>query len=291
MTAKNKIMPELLTGKIDLLAINNKLNEAIGIQQKLSHRMDGIISGKNKLISIKEKLDEKRRKLNFIVEMDHKWGENGNDPDGYNFCVPPVTHVEYWSKNTIITHDWGKSPRYTKQELADVQQYFSWKKELGLPAEEPKRHDIEAFLKGAAKAVSTEGLRIFQEASSSIQFVVNELHESFGEELSQILNMNVNDLNDFNTEFNKGLAALDKEAQKWHEVNQKLLSHPLVEIVNIELAKPTLNLLLLKTVSANISFKILGGSHETELTLDLKDIEGSIMKSLKSFLPAEVSAL
>ncbi len=292
MTTKSRTGSLALADKMNLTEMIKEVGTRINsfeLAEKISRQVSIVQDGKAQLQKRQEELSNKHQKLEFIKMMDSVWSKNGNDPDGFNYCVPPVSHVEYWSKHAVITHDWGRSPRYTEKEQTDVQKYYEWKKELGLPADEPRRHDIANFVSGMAKVLSIESKTLIQDLQISFKSILDDLKNALGEGVLKTVKSNIDDWQHLNQSIDQGIQLVDQEIKRLHEVQQKLANHTLLEIKAFDTKDSFSSLKNLDTINVTISFMVLDTPHQAEFTLEMNDIEGSLTSQLKSYLPVQLS--
>lgn len=279
-----------LSGNINMGRLNaaiDKFYETIGIRGKMNDKINAITSGVTSLTNARADMQYKQGRINFINQMDSKWNKNGNDPDGFQFCVPPVYHVEYWSESR-----WALPPRYSKNELAEVRQYYQYKRELGLPANEPTRHDIGRFVNGVLQAINNKAYEIGIGISNTFRQVINEVHRVITNDILKNLNIDTTDLNRLNDAFNSGINTLNDEAAKWRDLNHRLLNYKPLEINEITYTDQSIDLLRTKSLTAKVTFTVLNDPQRTvEQVLDLNDPVGGLVKNASQFLPEDLRRL
>ncbi|MGZ5008652.1 MAG: hypothetical protein ACXWFI_13405, partial [Methylobacter sp.] len=282
-----------LSGKVDIAKLNSgidKFYEAIGIRGKIDDKIQALYNGKAALQGTQQEILYRQERINFIRHMDSVWTKNGIDPDGFQYCVPPVGHVEYWSESRWIWN-WG-NPRYSKSELEDVKRYYQYKSELGLPTDEPPRHDIGRFVNGAFHAINDLAYSISQGISTQLRQIVNEIHRVVSDDILKNLNIDVTDLDSLNSAINQGFTILDAEAAKWHELNNKLLKYKLLEVNDVSYSDQSVDFLRTRKLSSNVNLTVLGEQQPVvELTLDLNDPVSNLTAYVGSLLPVELKGM
>lgn len=282
-----------LSGNIDLTKLNreiDKVYETIGIRGKVDGILGAVGSTKTTLQGCLQDMRYKQERIDFIQYMDSVWTKNGVDPDGFQYCVPPVYHVDYWSE----WRWWGiiwRGPWYTKAQVEQVIQYYQYKRDLGLPADEPQRHDIGRFVNGALQAVNDLVYTVSQDISAQFRQAVNEIHRVVSDDILKNLNIDTSDLNSLNDAFNQGLTILDAEAAKWRDLNNKLLTYKLLEINEITYTNQSVDFLRTAKLNSSVKLTVLGEQYLVELTLDLNDPVSGLIANARQFLPAEVGVL
>jgi hypothetical protein len=282
-----------LSGKLDVAKLNTEIDkfyEAIGIRGKLNDKIQAIYNGKSALQGTQQEMLYKQERIDFIQHMDSVWTKNGIDPDGFQYCVPPVGHVEYWSESRW---QWNfGNARYSKSELEDVKKYYQYKRDLGLPADEPGRHDIGRFVNGTLQAVNNLVYAISQDISAQFRQIVNDLHRIVSEDILRNLNIDSTDLNYLNSVFNQGLTRLDAEAAKWHDLNNKLLNYKLLEVNEVTFTDQSIDFLRTGKFTSSVKLTVLGDQQPAvELMLDINDPVRGLSAYAGQLLPAELRVL
>jgi hypothetical protein len=281
-----------LSGKIDIGKLNaeiDKFYEAIGIRGKVNDKANAALNGMWRLQGSQNDMRYRQERVEFIRWMDSVWNGNGIDPDGYQFCVPPDYHVDYWS-DSRWNWDWGR-PRYSKQDLENVRRYYQYKRELGMNADFPPRHDIGRFVNGILQALNNVAYEVATNATNVFRQVINDIHNVLSNEILRNLNIDTTDINWLNHNFNEGINILNNEAAKWRDFNNRLLNYKPLEINEITYTDQSINLLQSKAFVARVTFTILGEQRTVEQVFDINDPVGCLVRNAKQFLPAELAAL
>lgn len=283
-----------LSGNVDIAKLNaeiDKFYQAIGIRGKVDNTLQAVSSAEAALRDGYQNLQWKQERINFIRHMDSVWTKNGVDPDGYPYCVPPASHVEYWTEWRWWALIFWRGPWYTKDQAMDVRRYYQYKWELGLPADEPPRNDIGRFVNGALQAVNDLVGQISRDVSDQVRQVVNDLHRVVSDDILKNLHIDPTNLDSLNHTFNQGLDILDGEVKKWNHLNKSLLTYKLLEINEITYTDQSIDLLRTAKLSSNVKLTVLGDQHIVALTLDLNDPVGGLIQNVRQFLPAELNVL
>jgi len=281
-----------VSGKIDIGKLNaeiDKFYEAIGIRGKVNEKANAALNGMYTLQGTQQDMRYRQERIDFIRWMDSVWNGNGIDPDGFQYCVPPVGHVEYWS-DSRWNWDWGR-PRYSKQDLDNVRRYYQYKRELGMPADEPPRHDIGRFVNGVLQAINNTAYQVGLAASNTFRQVINDIHNLISNDILRNLNIDTTDINQLNQTFNDGINVLNNEAAKWRDFNNRLLNYKPLEINEITYTDQPVDMLRSKTFTARVTFTVLGEPRTVDQVFDLNDPIGCLVRNAKQFLPAELGAL
>ena len=283
-----------LSGNLSIDKINKAIDDffvAIDVLGILGTKRSNTNSGITALTGTKEEIRIKREKIGFIQWMDSIWTKNGIDPHGFQYCVPPVSHVDYWS-DSRGQWDFGR-PRYSKEDLRNVERYYQYKRDLGLDASEPVRGDIKRFVEGVLSAVNDKLFDISKEMSATFRKVINDIHHFVTDGILAGLNIDTSDLDALNSSFNEGLSRLDAEVAKLNALITRITNNnnKLIEVSSISFSDQAVDLLSTKKFTATVNHKVLGEAGSTTIYLNLDDIPGSIIGNLKQFLPVEIQRM
>lgn len=268
-----------LSGHVDITKLNaeiNKIYEALGIRGKITDKINTATNGKNQLKNVQEELKRNQGRVDFIRYMDLKYRHHV-DIHGFSNCVPPLGHVQYWN--------------WKAADQNEVKHYWDCKRELGLSTADPARVDIGRTANAVLNSINDIGNSIANTFINLGRNIVNDLHHVLSDGILKGLNIDTTDLNRLNDEFNKGVNILESEANKWHSLNQKLLSYPIIVIDSVIFKDQSVDLLKTKKLTSTVTAKILGDPRSIELTLDLDDPAGTLFSNLNQFLPSELQAL
>ncbi|MEQ9092082.1 MAG: hypothetical protein RIE52_13390 [Balneola sp.] len=291
------------SGTIDVKNINNEIDRLYGslvdtVGSKINEAKEDIEQVKTEQSNCNRKINElerekreKERKLNEIKRIYDSWKGNGSDPDFFNRCVPPVGHVDYWSKHRVPWLPWNY--RYSRSDVEEVRRYYNYIKDLNLNIREPKKgDDLGRLINSIGELINNTFTTVTQEVTKAIRDVGNAVHHVFAKEILDKINVDTSGWDAINKTFNDGINAIEESRKVWTELNTKLLQNKPFEVTEITYKDQSVDLFTHKKVTATVTFKVLGDQQEPvniELNLD-NPIEG-ITNTIKLFIPKELRGL
>lgn len=296
----------LLSGHIDFGRLNAEIDKLYdGFINNVNAKIEAATKKVKEITTQRETCSEQIKAINLarqieedklreIQRIHNRWKGNFTDPGlgnrNFNYCVPPVDHVRYWSKTKIWWPPYHR--RYSQSDLEEVERYYQYIKDLNLNIKEPSSEfgaEVRRLFNAVANILNQAFTDIANGVSTAIRDIGNTIHHVISKEILDKLNIDTSSLETINKAFNDGINLIQEENRKWHELNKKLLAYKPFEIEKITYTDQSVNVFQSKMLTATVVFKILGDPQQpvqVQLNVD-HPIEG-IKNTVRQLLPPEL---
>ncbi|HWR38829.1 MAG TPA: hypothetical protein VN611_04975, partial [Patescibacteria group bacterium] len=237
---------------------------------------------KSKLDKIRNdvsKYNDKKQKTDYIKNLDEKYNKPGYD--GYNYIVPPLSHISYWVNLTYgqnfaqrFGYDvFAPYPRWNQHDVDEVKQYWDYMKDIGGDCSPPQRYDLGRWINGTFNAIVKDVNALENKILEDIRKTANDFNQLF-----KALHIDTKLSNDINKDFNAIISTTETLNDKIAKcIKEKEM---LVKIEEIKFKDLSIATLKSNNFTAYVKYDFLGETKILENgNIDLKN-PSELMKTL-----------